>query len=244
MMEYPKIHSLYKRQGWYFDEQCKKDPTKQQGRQSFIVGDYACEEFGNIKHWDVEEKIDGTNIRVFYKDGQVRFGGRTKDAQIPCHLLDYLQEWFTPSLLSSRFADKAGIGTQVILFGEGFGPKIGKGGGLYSKTTGFCLFDVFVGGWWLEKNVVREVLSEQFGCLSPSCLMKKATEEEIIEYVKQKNPSIFAMNDPKHQLIMEGVICRPTKMMMFRDRPVISEDPIVHADYHIPIMYKLKTKEF
>lgn len=229
MMEYPKIHSLYKRQGWYFDEQCKKDPTKQEGRQSFIVGDYACEEFGNIKHWDVEEKIDGTNIRVFYKDGQVRFGGRTKDAQIPCHLLDYLQEWFTPSLLSARFADKAGIGTQVILFGEGFGPKI-QSGGYYSERVGFCLFDVKVGSWWLDKKVVRHSIAEQLGVISPPCLMTTATEQEIIEYVKQKNPSSFAMNDPERKHVMEGVMCRPVKTMLFRNGD--------------PIMFKLKCKEF
>ncbi len=228
-MEYPKIHSLWKREGWYFDEQCKKDPSKQAGRQSFIVGDYACEEFGNIKEWDVEEKIDGTNIRVLYKDGEVRFGGRTKDAQIPTQLLDYLQDKFTASLLHARFADKAGVGTQIILFGEGFGPKI-QSGGYYSDKVAFCLFDVRVGSWWLEKDVVRHKVTEELGVVAPPCLMKNATEEEIIDFVKQKHFSRFAMNDPKHEHVMEGVICRPKKLMLFRNGD--------------PIMWKLKSKEF
>lgn len=94
-MEYPKINSLWKRQGWYFDEKKKKDPTYQKNRQSFIVGDYACEEFGLIKEWDVYEKVDGTNIRVMFDGEKVKFGGRTNAAQIPCHLLEVLQELFT-----------------------------------------------------------------------------------------------------------------------------------------------------
>lgn len=228
-MEYPKINSLWKRNGWYFDEQCKKDPSKQAGRQSFIIGDYACEEFGNIKLWDVEEKIDGTNIRVFFKDGNVRFGGRTKDAQIPCDLLDYLQSWFTPSLLHARFADKAGFGTEIILYGEGIGPKI-QSGGYYLTKPGFCLFDVRVGNWWLEKNVVRHKIAEELGVYSPPCLLTDATEEQIVDFVKEKHFSRFAMNDPKHEHVMEGVICRPKKQMLFRNGD--------------PIMYKLKCKEF
>ena len=205
-MEYPKVHSLWKRKGWYFDEQCKKDPSKQKGRQSFIVGDYACEEFGNI-----------------------RFGGRTKDAQIPCHLLDYLQSTFTPSLLNARFADKAGIGAEVILFGEGYGPKI-QSGGYYSTNVGFCLFDVKVGSWWLEKSVVRHKVAEELGVTAPPCLMTEATEYEIVEFVKEKHFSRFATNDPHHKAIMEGVMCRPSKLMLFRNGD--------------PIMFKLKCKEF
>src|ERR1700689_735207 len=168
-MEYPKIHSLWKRQGWYFDEEAKKNPEKQQGRQSFIVGDWACDEFGNIKEWDVEEKIDGTNIRIFFKDGNVRFGGRTKDAQIPCHLLDYLQANFTPSLLQARFVNPNGSFPEVILFGEGFGPKI-QDGGYYLDRPSFCLFDVRVGNWWLEKDVVRHKISEELGVYHPPYL--------------------------------------------------------------------------
>lgn len=225
-MEYPKIHSLWKRQGWYFDEQAKKDPAKQAGRQSFIVGDYSCEEFGLIKLWDVEEKIDGTNIRIFFKDGVVRFGGRTKDAQIPTHLLDYLQTTFTPSLLQDRFGEKMEIGTEVILFGEGFGPKI-QSGGYYLDKPSFCLFDVKIGNWWLEKPVVRG-FADLLNVFWPTQL-GVMSESNVIEYVKRLIPSQFAQNDPKHEHIMEGVVCRPKKQMLFRNGT--------------PIMWKLKCKE-
>jgi len=65
-MLYPKINSLYKRHGWYFDEKDKKNTSSelQKNRQSFIIGDYACPEFESINRWQIDEKIDGTNIRV------------------------------------------------------------------------------------------------------------------------------------------------------------------------------------
>lgn len=64
IMIYPKINSLWKRQGWYLEGDKKKSADYQAGRQSFIVGDYAQPEFGIFKYWHVEEKIDGTNIRL------------------------------------------------------------------------------------------------------------------------------------------------------------------------------------
>jgi len=227
-MEYPKIHSLFKRQGWYFDENAKHDPSKQQGRQSFIPGDYSCPEFGNIKLWDVEEKIDGTNIRIIYRDGKVTFGGRTKDSQLPCHLLEYLQLTFTDSLLAFVFSkDESQPYPNVTLFGEGYGPKI-QSGGYYSKEPGFCLFDVRIGSWWLEKDVVRHKISEQLGVTTPP-YFGKMTEEEIIQFVKDKHFSRFALNDPEHKHVMEGVMCRPKPSMLFRNGG--------------PIIFKLKCKE-
>lgn len=67
-MQYQKIHSLWKRQGWYLEEGKKNNPEYQKGRQSFIVGDYALPEFGIIKQWRVSEKVDGTNIRIHLTD--------------------------------------------------------------------------------------------------------------------------------------------------------------------------------
>lgn len=66
-MEYPKINSLYKRNGWYFDEKEKRscDPSRQPLRQSLIIGDFACPEFASINKWQIDEKIDGTNVRIF-----------------------------------------------------------------------------------------------------------------------------------------------------------------------------------
>ena len=106
-MEYPKINSLWKREGWYFNEKDKLG-IQRSGRQSLIPGDYADPAFAAIKRWRVDEKIDGTNIRIFFNqtedgvDDRVIFGGRTDAAQLPTHLLVFLQDRKSTRLNSSH----------------------------------------------------------------------------------------------------------------------------------------------
>lgn len=224
-MEYPKINSLWKRQGLYFDEKDKKDKYKQESRQSFIVGDYAQTEFASIKYWEVDEKIDGTNIRIFYEHGEVRFGGRTKDAQIPCHLLDYLQNTFKPCIMELAFPnDPDGRKPRVILFGEGYGPKIQACGGNYCDKVSFILFDVLVGEWWLKREDVHKVAESL--SISSVPYLGLFTEEEVVKFVKSKPLSLCS----KTPQVMEGVICRSSPLMLTRSGQ--------------PIMWKLKCKEF
>src|SRR5260221_3416716 len=93
--EYVKINSLWKRRGCDLEKVDRIASNAMKNAHEFIVGEYACPEFGNIRKWHVEEKVDGTNIRIIYRDGNVSFAGRTKDAQLPPHLLKYLQDTFT-----------------------------------------------------------------------------------------------------------------------------------------------------
>ena len=98
--------------------------------------------------------MDGTNIRVIFKDGAVAFGGRTEDAEIPLPLLGRLNERFLPlaTRLGEVFTDGA-----AVLYGEGYGAKIQKGGGNYRADQDFVLFDVRVGPWWLQRADVEDV---------------------------------------------------------------------------------------
>jgi hypothetical protein len=225
-MQYPKINSLWKRQGWYFDESKKKDASYQKNRQSFIIGDYSEPEFGIFNKWRVEEKIDGTNIRIMWQPiqldsyPQLRFGGRTEDAQIPCHLLDYLQSTFTEEKFINQFPNA----NRVILFGEGCGPKIQKVGSSYSSSPKFILFDVWIGGWWLKREDVAK-LANDLGIESAPDL-GIMTEQEIIEFVKSKPLSKCSIIPQ----MIEGIIARPDPLCMFRNGS--------------PIMWKLKCKEF
>ena len=234
-MEYPKIHSLWKRQGLYFDQEKKKSKDYQKGRQSFIIGDYAEPEFGNIKKWRVDEKVDGTNIRIcFMKTTTGIFpppiiGGRTCNAQLPTLLLTEIQKIFTwdsfakafPKILNENEEEK---GFCIWLFGEGYGPKIQACGSNYRKDPGFILFDVKIGSWWLKKEDLNNI-GEKFG-ISNTPELGIMTEKEIIEFVKSKPLSRCSMNPQ----MMEGVVCRSDPPMLFRNGN--------------PIMWKLKCKEF
>lgn len=223
-MEYVKINSLWKRQGWYFEEGKKNNPDFKNNRQSFIIGDYSDPEFGNIKKWLVDEKIDGTNVRICFNN-TLTFQGRTKDAQMPCHLLARLQEIFTFEKMAEVFPIiPEGSYRNVILFGEGYGPKIQKGGGNYRNEVGFILFDIFIDGWWLKREDVKQIAGILGIEVVPEIGMM--TEEEIIDFVKSKPLSRCSI---VHQM-MEGVVCRSEPLMLFRNKK--------------PLMFKLKCKEF
>jgi hypothetical protein len=228
-MEYPKINSLWKREGWYFEQDKKKSKDYQEGRQSFIIGDYANPEFGNIRNWLVDEKVDGTNIRIYFQksfDGEgeptVVFCGRTANAQLPCHLLERLQEIFTVEKLMQAFP--LDPGGKVVLYGEGYGPKIQGCGSNYRKDAGFILFDVVVGHWWLQRGDVIDIAMKLGIPIVPSFGI--LTEPEIVELVKSKPLSKCSIVPQ----MIEGVVCRSEPLMLFRNQE--------------PVKWKLKCKEF
>ena len=107
--------------------------------------------------WDWTEKVDGTNIRIYWDGHTVTIGGRTDNAQIPTDLAQYLYYVFgstaSEELFEQQFGDK-----EVILFGEGYGTKIQKVGSAYlPDAVGFILFDVLIGEnyqprEWVEKT--------------------------------------------------------------------------------------------
>lgn len=143
MSEYHKIQSIFKR-----------DMSSKQ--KTLIEGAWTLPEFAYLANnvWVFTEKVDGTNIRVIFKDGAVTFGGRTDDAQIPAQLVARLNERFLP--LTQRFADVFQDGAAV-LYGEGYGARIQKGGGNYRKDQDFVLFDVMCGEWMLQRSDVEDV---------------------------------------------------------------------------------------
>jgi len=207
-MKYPKINTLWKR------EMGDKNKGK------IIEGDYSKDEFQNIKLWDVTEKIDGTNIRIIFENKTVTFGGRTDNAQIPATLYQYLQNTFTVPILQTVFPE-ANI---VILFGEGYGSKIHKGGGLYRKNNAFILFDVWVGGWWLTFDSVVDVAKQLK--INHVPYIGQMDIETIINFVKSA-PNSMISEEPK---IIEGIVARSCPLMLFRDGT--------------PLVWKLKVRDF
>ncbi len=239
-MGYPKINSLWKREGWYFDQDKKQSPDYQKGRQSFIVGDYSCPEFSNIKTWNVTEKIDGTNIRIYYYwmppcnmeidryppryYSSVSFHGRTDKAVIPKFLAEYLTKKITIETLESAFEPDILACTTFILYGEGYGPKIQAVGSKYRDDVGFILFDVRVGDFWLKRDAVKDIAVKLDIPVVPD--LGIMNECEIVEYVKSKPMSLCS----KTPQVMEGIVARSSPELYCRDGS--------------QVMFKLKCKEF
>lgn len=142
MREYPKIYGPYRRH------------TEGPDRNKLIEGDWSNSVLAYLQgaRWIFTEKVDGTNIRVHWDGHKVTFGGRTDNAQIPAKLFARLTELFPEELFEQTFGEG-----EATLYGEGHGAGIQKGGGNYSPTLEFVLFDVMVGEWWLQRPDVEDV---------------------------------------------------------------------------------------
>lgn len=141
MLEYPKIPGPFKRH------------TEGPDKNRLIIGDWTSPELELLADtdWIWTEKVDGTNVRVFWDGYNVTFGGRTANAQMPMPLLTVLQDMFREELFELKFGD-----TQVTLYGEGFGAGIQKGGA-YRSSPSFVLFDVLIDGWWLLRDDIEDI---------------------------------------------------------------------------------------
>ncbi len=175
-----------------------------------------------IDTWDVTEKIDGTNIRVMLsKAGEVSFGGRTDKASIPADLVQYLIRTFQQDRMKAALWLDAP--TDAVLFGEGYGPGIQKGGGLYRSDKSFILFDVMIGGkWWMERQAITGIAAKLGIDAVP--WLGQMRLAEITELVRQPFRSRFGT------AMAEGVVARPIETLFDRrgERVII----------------KLKTKDF
>lgn len=113
----------------------------------------AVEMLADAPIWVASEKIDGTNIRVGWDGYNIAFGGRTDRADIPKDLLAHLTATFHTPGVEEWFEENFPLGDaefrDVVLFGEGFGPKI-QSGGKYRKDISFIGFDVYVDGVYLS----------------------------------------------------------------------------------------------
>lgn len=128
--------------------------TSGPNRNKFDETTWARPEFRELANcsWWWSEKVDGTNVRIIWDGHKPRFGGRTDSAQMPKALLDVLTDMFTEELLEQQFK-----GNPAVLYGEGYGARIQKGGGNYRPDPGFVLFDVKIGPWWLLPHDVQDV---------------------------------------------------------------------------------------
>ena len=203
MSEYHKIETLYERDLATFKvkPEILKNPV-----------------YGLIKSWRWTEKIDGTNIRVIWQDGKLSFGGKTDNAQIHGDLIRYLYETFPVANLQAVFPE-----ANVVLYGEGYGAGIQKGGDL-SPTKAFILFDVRVGKWWLSHENVADVAQKLGIQMVPD--FGEMTLEDATALVRAGFRS--KLNGSK--AIAEGLVGRPLEAL--------------YDKKFSRLIVKLKTKDF
>ena len=184
--EYEKIETILER-----DYKTKK----------LIEGKFRNEtiEFLKDVDWIFTEKIDGTNIRVYWDGHKVKFFGRTEKAEIPKELLTRLENLFGGLVNEEMLEQKFGS-SEVMLIGEGYGPKI-QNGGSYRNDVDFILFDVIINGNYQPRSSVEDIASF-FGIDSVPIIMEGNLQKGI-DFVKTKPKSTIGKAN------MEGLIARP-----------------------------------
>ena len=194
IIEYTKIPNIFKRETF--------------GKNKLIEGEYSSLELEYLKDnlWEFTEKVDGASQRIIWDGYRVEFRGRTDKSDIPTHLMAKLEELFGGESKEEIFEQTFGK-KEVILFGEGFGEKIQKGGGLYGPVN-FILFDVYIGGYWLDRKAVADIASK-FGIdrVPPIFI---GNLESGVNFIKTHPKS--RLRDAE----MEGIVGRPLVQMFSR----------------------------
>ncbi len=194
MIEYTKIPNIYRRETF--------------GKNKLIEGEYSSLELEYLKNnlWEFTEKVDGTSQRIIWDGYRVSFAGRTDKAQIPTHLMTRLEELFGGESKEEIFEQTFG-NKEVILFGEGYGRKIQKRGELYGEPN-FILFDVYIGGYCLDRGAIADIASK-FGI-----------DRVPLIFIGDLDAGVnFIKSHPKSRLRdaeMEGIVGRPMVQMFSR----------------------------
>lgn len=184
MNEYHKIYNIYKRDVL---------------TNCLIKGNYydPYVEFLKNLDWVATEKVDGTNIRIQWNGKELKFGGKTDNAQLHAGLVKRLNDLFEDK--KELFAEKFGE-YPVCLYGEGYGAGI-QTGGCYKNEKDFVLFDVWINGNWLNRGEV-EGIAQMMG-LEMVPIVKIAPLEELVKVVEGGLKSSWG------DFIAEGVVARP-----------------------------------
>lgn len=161
------------------------DRNQQTG--TLIEGKWRTPEFKYLAKnpWVFTEKIDGTNIRIIFQDGELSVKGRGEESQVPTALID--------NIYSRKEEIVAGLSSlgirECCLYGEGYGDGIQKLGKHYSKDQNFILFDVKIGYWWLKRDSIEEIATNTRLNIVP--VIGEGTLEDAVKMVKDGVVSRF-----------------------------------------------------
>lgn len=158
-------------------------------------------EFLKDVEWEFTEKIDGTNIRIYWDGHKIQYFGRTDKASIPSMLMNKLLELFGGNINEEMFEQKFG-NNEVLLIGEGYGVKI-QNGGLYRNDNSFALFDVSINNKYLSRENVKDIAKSLNLEIVPTIFYGNL--QKGIDYVKTKPNSTIGCAK------MEGLVARPLK---------------------------------
>ena len=193
--------------------------------------------------WRGEEKVDGTNMRIevtkrpeYVRGGDyaneenrgvlgvyfdVRYAGKTDNAQIPKNLLKHMEEKYPKEKVLTALGLKEFIPVSewdidhnwleydqipniYTIYGEGYGEGIQSGGWYIKGGNEFIVFDVKVNDIYLKTDARDEIATKLGAPIVP--LMGYFTLDEAIDFVRKGFRSQVAQN-PEVKMA-EGLVLR------------------------------------
>lgn len=159
------------------------------------------------------EKIHGTSAHVRFKDGEVAFfaGGEKHDKFVALFDKEFLTEKFTEI-----------FDCDVVIYGEAYGGKQQGMSATYGKELKFIVFDVKVGGIWLDV-INAEDVATKLG-LEFVYYVKVPTDLKYIDAERDRPSTQAKRNGIKEEKIAEGIVLRPlVELIKSNGKRVISK---------------------
>ncbi len=187
--------------------------------------------------WRGEEKIDGTNMRIEVTKEivpsetsivpevagvkfNVRYAGKTDNAQIPPKLLKHMEEKYPKEKVLASLGLKELIPTSeweidhnwleydqipniYTIYGEGYGIGIQKGGNYIKNGNEFIVFDVKVNDIYLKTDARDEIATKLGAPIVP--FIGYFTLDEAIDFVRKGFVSTISEN---REYMAEGLVLR------------------------------------
>lgn len=187
--------------------------------------------------WRGEEKIDGTNMRIEVTKEivpsetsvvpevagvkfNVRYAGKTDNAQIPPKLLKHMEEKYPKEKVLASLGLKEFIPTSeweinhnwleydqipniYTIYGEGYGNGIQKGGNYIKNDNEFIVFDVKVNDIYLKTDARDEIATKLGAPIVP--FIGYFTLDEAIDFVRKGFISTISEN---REYMAEGLVLR------------------------------------
>lgn len=192
-MEYQKIPGPFMR-----DPESKK----------VVIGEWtspALEATQFANDWFFTEKVDGTNVRVYWDGHRVTYKGRTDRAVFSDAQNKLLALAFLGGANETLFEQQFGA-TPAVLYGELYGPGV-QSGGVYRDDLSVSIFDVNVGGLWLGWSDVQDV-ARGVGVPSVPVVLDRGDLWDGIGFVQEGFSSRVAQAAGREYLHPEGLVGR------------------------------------
>ena len=196
MKEYHKIETLYK-----FNQETKK----------FDIGNFYNKSVEILKNnqWLFTEKIDGTNLRIWWNGHTLTYGGRTDNANFSKREIEYIETFlvneYKTVIFEQLFQEK-----EVMVYGELYGSGI-QNGGLYTNGEGYAfrVFDIEIDSIFLTYDNAFAITTQELNYDFVPIVMK-SNIQEAVDYVLETDKSTFS------EAKLEGLVGKP--LGDFRDR--------------------------